>query len=70
MLVGILIGLGLVAAYIFVLVFAAMLGIPLETRKGREKRAQIAQQLRDADLQAEAERQIRVEQIKRGLRDA
>ena len=43
------------------LMFAALLGFPLETRAGREKRAAVALQLQAADIQREAARQISVQ---------
>ena len=58
---GFVIGLCIAGLVFGVLVFAAMLGIPLETRARREKRAALAVKLRAEAAQQEAARQIAVQ---------
>lgn len=60
LLIGIFIGIGLAVLYVFVLVFMAILGIPLETKAGRAKRQAIAEQMRQQGIQDEARRNIEV----------
>lgn len=62
MLLGIILGVGIggVVLWGFVLIICAVLGIPLETRRGREKRAAIAEQMRAASIEADAQRSLEV----------
>lgn len=68
LLIGFAIGIGVVVILFFVLLLAAMLGIPLETRKAREKRAAIAWHMQQQAIQSQAARNLQVREAEARLR--
>ncbi|WP_104084265.1 hypothetical protein [Cryobacterium sp. Y11] len=62
-----LIGLGLMALYALVLVFCAILGIPLESKAKVARRQQIAENMRQQSIQDEARRNIAVRAAEQGM---
>lgn len=68
LLVGILIGLGAFVLYGFVLVLMAMLGIPLSSKRGNEKRTAIAAAMQQDMIEREAARNLAIRAAEDRLR--
>lgn len=58
--IAVCVGLGAAVVWFLVVVGAAMLGIPLESKAKREARGQLAARLQAQDIQAEAERNLAI----------
>lgn len=67
--IAVCIGLGAAVVWFLVVMGAAMLGIPLESKAKREARAQLAAQLQAQAVQAEAARNVAVRAAEQRLAD-
>ncbi|TFD54396.1 hypothetical protein E3T43_12780 [Cryobacterium sp. Hh7] len=62
-----LVGLVLMALYALVLVFCAILGIPLESKEKVARRQQIAEDMRQQSIEDETRRNIAVRAAEQGM---